>query len=90
MRSSAGARLTVIRRGGWTKPALRIAPRTRSRASWTARHRAGRRCEPGQAGRDIDLDPDDPPVEALERGGEQRGQHAATLRARAYRRLTGA
>ena len=39
----------------------------------------------GQTGRDIDLDPDDPPDEALERGGEQRGQHAATLRTRAYR-----
>ena len=33
---SAGARLTVIRRGGYVKPLLRIAPRTRSRASWSA------------------------------------------------------
>ena len=33
LRTSAGARLTVIRRGGWWYPALRSAPRTRSRAS---------------------------------------------------------
>ena len=36
LRCSAGARLTVIRRGGCTNPAFRIAPRTRSRASWSA------------------------------------------------------
>ena len=36
LRTSAGARLTVIRRGGCTNPALRSAPRTRSRASDSA------------------------------------------------------
>ena len=36
LRRSAGARLTVIRRAGNVKPALRIAPRTRSRASFMA------------------------------------------------------
>ncbi len=36
LRRSAGARLTVIRRGGYAKPALRSAPRIRSRASWSA------------------------------------------------------
>jgi hypothetical protein len=35
--SSAGARLTVTRRWGNLKPALRIAGLTRSRASWIAR-----------------------------------------------------
>lgn len=35
--SSAGARLTVTRRCGNLKPALRIAGFTRSRASWMAR-----------------------------------------------------
>ena len=36
LRRSAGARLTVIRRAGNSKPELRIAERTRSRASRTA------------------------------------------------------
>ena len=35
--TSAGARLTVTRRAGNSKPALRTAARTRSRASWMAR-----------------------------------------------------
>ena len=43
-----GARLTVIRRGGWTKPALRIAPRTRSRASWKRGVREADDREPGR------------------------------------------
>ena len=42
LRSSAGARLTVIRRGGWWNPALRSAPRTRSRASEAPRPAARR------------------------------------------------
>ena len=37
MRSDAGARLTVTRLSGNSKPELRIATRTRSRASRTAR-----------------------------------------------------
>ncbi len=37
LRSAAGARLTVIRRAGNSKPELRIAERTRSRDSRTAR-----------------------------------------------------
>ena len=36
LRRSAGARFTVTRRSGNSKPALRIAARTRSRASWIA------------------------------------------------------
>ena len=36
LRRSAGARFTVIRRGGKARPLLRIAPRTRSRASCRA------------------------------------------------------
>ena len=36
--------------------------------------------EPGQARRNVDLDADDAPIEGDERCGQQRGQHAATLR----------
>ena len=36
LRLSAGARLTVIRLMGYSKPLLRMAPRTRSRASDSA------------------------------------------------------
>ena len=43
--------------------------------------------EPGQPGRHVDLDADDPPVEGDERGGEQGREHPATLRGRAYLRL---
>ena len=50
LRRSAGARLTVIRRGGWTKPALRIAPRTRSRASWSAVSARPTIVKPGRPG----------------------------------------
>src|SRR5262245_43757298 len=44
--------------------------------------------EPGQSARYVDLDPDHPPVEADERGGQQRGKHAATVPASARRRIT--
>ena len=50
LRSSAGARLTVMRRGGKTNPALRIAPRTRSRASWTAVSASPTIVKPGRPG----------------------------------------
>ena len=59
LRRSAGARLTVIRRGGWTKPAFRSAPRTRSRASWRAASASPTIGEPGQARGDVHLDPDE-------------------------------
>ena len=49
-RSSAGARLTVIRRGGWMNPALRSAPRTRSRASWSAVSARPTIVKPGRPG----------------------------------------
>ena len=49
-RRSAGARLTVIRRGGWTNPALRSAPRTRSRASWSAASASPTIVNPGSPG----------------------------------------
>ena len=50
LRRSAGARLTVIRRGGWTNPALRSAPRTRSRASWSAASASPTTVNPGRPG----------------------------------------
>ncbi len=50
LRRSAGARLTVIRRGGWTKPAFRRAPRTRSRASWSAASASPTMVKPGSPG----------------------------------------
>ncbi len=50
LRSSAGARLTVIRRGGWLKPAFRIAPRARSRASWSAASARPTIVNPGRPG----------------------------------------
>ena len=48
--TSAGARLTVIRRGGWTKPLLRRAPRTRSRASRRAASASPTIVKPGSPG----------------------------------------
>ena len=50
LRRSAGARLIVIRRGGKVKPALRIAPRTRSRASWSAVSARPTMVKPGKPG----------------------------------------
>ncbi len=50
LRRSAGARLTVIRRGGWTNPAFRNAPRTRSRASWSAVSARPTMVNPGRPG----------------------------------------
>ena len=49
-RTSAGARLTVIRRGGWWNPALRRAPRTRSRASDSAASGRPTIVNPGRPG----------------------------------------
>ena len=42
--------------------------------------------ETGQPGRDVDLDADDPAVEAVEGRGGDDGQHAATLSAGAHPR----
>ena len=50
LRRSAGARLTVIRRGGWANPSLRSAPRTRSRASWSAASASPTTVNPGSPG----------------------------------------
>jgi len=49
-RRSAGARLTVIRRGGWVNPSLRNAPRTRSRDSWSAASARPTTVNPGRPG----------------------------------------
>ena len=50
LRTSAGARLTVIRRGGKARPLFRIAPRTRSRASWRAVSGRPTMVKPGSPG----------------------------------------
>ena len=50
LRTSAGARFTVIRRGGWWYPALRSAPRTRSRASESAASGRPTIVNPGRPG----------------------------------------
>ncbi len=50
LRNSAGARLTVIRRGGNTNPAFRMAPRTRSRASCRAASPSPTMVSPGKPG----------------------------------------
>ncbi len=44
--------------------------------------------EPRQSGRDVDLDPDDPAVETDKGGGQQRGEHTATLSGVAHRPVT--
>ena len=50
LRRSAGARFTVIRRGGKARPLLRIAPRTRSRASCRAASGSPTIVKPGRPG----------------------------------------
>ncbi len=84
--TSAGARFTVMRRGGWTKPAFRSAPRTRSRASRRAASARPTIVNPGRPGRHVDLDADWAALEAAKRGGEDRGEHAPTVRAALTRR----
>ena len=51
LRSSAGARLTVIRRGGKLSSAAEIPERTRSRASWQARSARPTIAKPGMPSR---------------------------------------
>ena len=65
LRRSAGARLTVIRRGGWTKPALRMRPADPLPGLLERGIGEPDDREPGQPGRDVDLDPDQPAVEAV-------------------------
>ena len=50
LRRSAGARLTVIRRGGYSYPLLRMAPRTLSRASCSAVSARPTMVKPGRPG----------------------------------------
>ena len=77
LRRSAGARLTVIRRGGWTNPLLRSAPRTRSRASWSAASGSPTIEKPGSPGATSTSTRTTRPVEAVERRGVDGGQHRA-------------
>ena len=75
LRRYAGARLTVIRRCGNSKPELRIAALTRSRDSATdavAESDDGERRKPAAQ---VGLDDDRPGVESVEREGRDAGEH---------------
>ena len=76
LRSSAGARLTVRRRGGKANPAFRIAPRTRSRASCTAVSPRPTTVKPGRPGATSTSTRMDRPSRPCKRGGRDDGQHA--------------
>ena len=69
----------MIRRGGWTEPG--VADRAADALAGLLERGVGQADdrEPGQARGDIDLDADDPAVEADERGG-QRGWRAPRRR----------
>ena len=83
MRSSAGARLTVMRPGGKLSSAAEIPERTRSRASWQARSARPTIAKPGNAVADVRLDVDPPRLETDERMRDRACKHTSTLRAEA-------
>ena len=82
LRIDAGARLTVTRLSGNSKPELRIAARTRSRASRTARSARPTIVKFGQAGAHVDLDRDAPRVESVDGEGGDAGEHGGHARRR--------
>jgi len=86
-RRSAGARFTVTRRSGNSNPALRIAARTRSRASWTAVSGSPDDREVREPVGDVDLDRDERRLEAPE-GAAQRPCDRAHGRMLPSRRAT--
>ena len=85
---SAGARLTVMRRGGWTKPEFRSAPRTRSRASRMPTSASPTIVKPGRPGATSTSTRITRPSKGDQGGGEQSREHDPTLRPRAYPGLT--
>ena len=89
LRMSAGARLTVTRCGGNSKPELRIALRTRSRLSRTLASGRPTIAERRQAERDVDLDLHRAGLDPEDRRRAHAGEHArgAVQGARAAARL---
>ena len=77
LRTSAGARLTVIRCGGNSKPELRIALPDAVAALAHAGIRQADHREDGQAERDVDFDVNRAGVDAEDRGGPQAREHGA-------------
>ena len=72
---SAGARFTVIRRSGNSKPELSSAARTRSRDSCTAASGRPTIVNAGRPGVDVRLDGDGHAVDSEQREGEGAGEH---------------
>ena len=77
-RTSAGARLTVTRSAGNSKPQLRMAARTRSRLSRTLASGRPTIVNIGQPERDIDFDVDRDGLDAEHRGRPDARQHRRT------------
>ena len=63
--------------GRMGEPGVAQRPRTRSRASWRAVSASPTIVNPGRPGGDVDLDPDEAALEAVERCGRDDRQHAA-------------
>ena len=76
-RTSAGARFTVMRCGGNSKPELRIALRTRSRLSRTLASGRPTIVNDGQAERDVHFDVNGAGVDAEDRRRPQAREHTA-------------
>ena len=82
LRRSAGARLTVIRRGGSLKPLFSSAPRMRTRPSRTPASASPTMWQPGSPTADVDLDVDGRGLDPDDGGGGDAREHAApTMRA---------
>ena len=75
LRRSAGARLTVIRRGGIDKTGVAERAANTFAGFLEGRVREPDDGEPGQPGGNVHLDPDHPPIEAVKRRGWDDGQH---------------
>ena len=75
LRMSAGARFTVTRCGGNSKPEFRIALRTRSRLSRTLASGSPTIVKRRKAERDVDLDLDGAGVDPEDGGGAHAGEH---------------
>ena len=75
LRRYAGARLTVIRLPGNSKPEFVSAARTRSRASRTALSARPTIVNVGRPCADVDLDPHAPRLDPVDREGDDAGDH---------------
>ncbi len=86
LRRYAGARLAVMRPFGKSKPELRMADRTRSRASRTAVSARPTMRNAGRPGAHVDLDRDAAGVEPVDGEGGDASEHAADGRTPAVTR----